>query len=96
MVRLRRLSGDIADDVGAQLERLLGRPVERNYLPGRPIDVPVSILSNELARRELGWAPKETLESGLAQTVKWYIDNRGWWEPLLHAHNAVSRRGLAR
>jgi len=29
--------------------------------------------------RELGWAPKETLESGLRKTVRWYIDNPEWW-----------------
>ena len=34
-------------------------------------------------RAELGWEPKFTdFESGLADTIKWYTDNRGWWEPL--------------
>ncbi len=27
-------------------------------------------------RRELGWKPAETLESGLARTVRWYLDQR--------------------
>jgi dTDP-glucose 4,6-dehydratase len=30
--------------------------------------------------RELGWRPAETFESGLAKTVRWYLENRGWWE----------------
>jgi dTDP-glucose 4,6-dehydratase len=29
---------------------------------------------------ELGWAPRETFESGLYKTVQWYLDNRKWWE----------------
>ncbi len=29
-------------------------------------------------RRELGWRPVHTLESGLRKTVRWYIDNRDW------------------
>ncbi len=29
-------------------------------------------------RRELGWAPRETFESGLAKTVRWYLE-RGEW-----------------
>ena len=29
-------------------------------------------------RRELGWAPSETFESGLARTVRWYLDNGAW------------------
>ena len=34
-------------------------------------------------RAELGWEPKFTdFESGLADTIKWYTENRGWWEPL--------------
>jgi dTDP-glucose 4,6-dehydratase len=30
----------------------------------------------------LGYAPRMTFEDGLALTVQWYRDNRGWWEPL--------------
>jgi dTDP-glucose 4,6-dehydratase len=28
--------------------------------------------------RELGWAPKETFESGLRKTVHWYLENPEW------------------
>ncbi|MGE0876225.1 MAG: dTDP-glucose 4,6-dehydratase [Burkholderiales bacterium] len=28
--------------------------------------------------RELGWRPAESFESGLAKTVRWYLDNRAW------------------
>ena len=28
--------------------------------------------------RELGWAPKETFESGLARTIAWYLDHAEW------------------
>ena len=31
-------------------------------------------------RRELGWAPQETFETGLRKTVEWYLTNRAWWE----------------
>jgi dTDP-glucose 4,6-dehydratase len=30
--------------------------------------------------RDLGWTPQETFETGLAKTVRWYLDNRPWWE----------------
>lgn len=29
---------------------------------------------------ELGWHPRESFESGLAKTIRWYLDNRQWWE----------------
>jgi dTDP-glucose 4,6-dehydratase len=33
--------------------------------------------------RSLGWAPQHSFgESGLIETVDWYRDNRGWWEPI--------------
>ena len=28
--------------------------------------------------RELGWAPRETFATGLARTVRWYLDNGAW------------------
>ena len=46
-------------------------------------------------RQELGWAPAHSFEAGLFATVQWYIANRTWWEPLLGAHDAAVRRGLA-
>jgi dTDP-glucose 4,6-dehydratase len=29
-------------------------------------------------RREIGWSPAETFDSGLARTVRWYLDNAEW------------------
>jgi dTDP-glucose 4,6-dehydratase len=45
---------------------------------------------------ELGWRPKHSFETGLNATVRWYIDNRPWWQPLLSEHDASARRGLAK
>ena len=33
-------------------------------------------------RRELGWRPVESLETGLRKTVRWYLDNEAWWKPI--------------
>jgi dTDP-glucose 4,6-dehydratase len=35
--------------------------------------------------RELGWSPAYNFETGLRQTVEWYLQNRDWWQPLLSA-----------
>ncbi len=32
--------------------------------------------------RKLGWQTEMPFESGLRQTVRWYEENRNWWEPL--------------
>ncbi len=34
---------------------------------------------------ELGYAPRTSFDEGLAATVRWYTENREWWEPLKHA-----------
>ncbi|MET8666600.1 dTDP-glucose 4,6-dehydratase [Streptomyces tendae] len=34
-------------------------------------------------RDELGHRPAVSFEDGLADTVRWYHDNRDWWQPLL-------------
>jgi UDP-glucose 4-epimerase len=63
--------GTSLNELIALLERLLGRAVERGYLSGRSIDVPVSVLGNDLARRELGWEPRIALYAGMEKTADW-------------------------
>lgn len=31
-------------------------------------------------QKELGWKPKYTFETGISETIQWYLDNREWWE----------------
>ena len=33
--------------------------------------------------RELGWTPSHGFDEALEETVRFYADNREWWEPLL-------------
>ena len=40
-------------------------------------------LDSGKARRELDYDPGRSLDRGLADTVRWYIDNDGWWRPVL-------------
>lgn len=45
--------------------------------------------------RELGWRPAETFETGLAKTVRWYLNNRGWWQRVLDGSYRLERIGVA-
>jgi dTDP-glucose 4,6-dehydratase len=45
---------------------------------------------------ELGWSPRQSFEDGVVATVKWYLENRPWWDPLLSEHDAGIRRGLTK
>jgi dTDP-glucose 4,6-dehydratase len=44
--------------------------------------------------RELGWRAHETFESGLAKTVRWYIENQNWWRSILDGGYKTERSGL--
>lgn len=33
---------------------------------------------------ELGWLPKTKFEDGIKQTIKWYLENRTWWENIIN------------
>ncbi|MEN0664372.1 dTDP-glucose 4,6-dehydratase [Caldifermentibacillus hisashii] len=34
-------------------------------------------------RTELGWEPKHTFESGIKETIDWYLENKDWWENII-------------
>ncbi len=44
-------------------------------------------------KRELGWVPRETFETGLRKTVIWYLENRDWWERVLTGEYRLIRLG---
>lgn len=33
---------------------------------------------------ELGWAPETTFDDGIKKTIRWYVENREWWETILN------------
>jgi len=45
-------------------------------------------------KAELGWEPRIGFDEGFEATVKWYIDNKDWWQPLLGREKVGSRLGL--
>ena len=47
-------------------------------------------------KRELGWAPQESLDSGLRKTVRWYLANRDWLEKIRSGSYRGERLGLGK
>lgn len=43
---------------------------------------------------ELGWRSEESFETGIAKTVRWYLDNEAWWQPLRARVYSGARLGL--
>jgi len=44
--------------------------------------------------REVGWRPRETFETGLRRTVKWYLENEAWWGRIRETRYRGERLGL--
>jgi dTDP-glucose 4,6-dehydratase len=34
-------------------------------------------------KKELGWEPTTNFDDGIKKTIKWYLDNRQWWEHII-------------
>ncbi|AQQ65923.1 MULTISPECIES: dTDP-glucose 4,6-dehydratase [Bacillus] len=34
-------------------------------------------------REELGWSPKYNFDTGIGQTIKWYLENQDWWKNII-------------
>lgn len=80
-LRPRREGGSYADQIGFVADR-----------PGH--DQRYAIDASRI-RDELGWAPRESFESGLETTIRWYLDSEAWWRPIVAGQAADVRRGLA-
>ena len=46
-------------------------------------------------RNELGWQTNVSFENNLEKTVKWYLENQDWWQPLLNLSGVGQRHGNA-
>ena len=89
-------------DVVHELCRILDRlvpgvlPYERliTYVSDRPgHDFRYAIDASKI-ERELGWRPRESFESGLEKTVRWYLDNQDWWQAIQSGAYRGQRLGL--
>ncbi len=73
-----------------------GRPHERliSYVTDRPgHDARYAIDATKL-ETELGWKAQENFDTGIEKTVKWYLENRWWWQPLREGVYSGERLGV--
>ncbi|SNT04253.1 dTDP-glucose 4,6-dehydratase [Tropicimonas sediminicola] len=89
---------DLVETLCAILDRL--RPGENPYseliarVPDRPGHDHRYAIDATRIREELGWAPRHSLDSGLEQTVRWYLDNEAWWQALRDRPGVGVRLGV--
>ena len=72
------------------------RPHERliQFVTDRPgHDARYAIDASKI-RDELGWRPRHDFDAGLRDTVRWFLENRGWWERVMSGAYRGERLGL--
>ena len=76
------------------------RPAARSYkelktfVADRPGHDRRYAIDDGKARTELGWEPRQSFESGLRATVRWYLQNRAWCEAVQSGKYGRERLGL--
>jgi dTDP-glucose 4,6-dehydratase len=71
------------DTVRAVLKELRAAEGLIEFVADRPGHDFRYAIDSSRARAELGWGPRWEANAALADTVRWYRDNRDWWAPLL-------------
>jgi dTDP-glucose 4,6-dehydratase len=104
-----RTNLEIVDTLCEELERLL--PAADNpamsqknqtdykqlktFVPDRPGHDRRYAIDASKIHSELSWEPQHDLSQGLARTVRWYLENRDWWQAILSGSYRRERLGLA-
>jgi dTDP-glucose 4,6-dehydratase len=66
----------------------------KTFVPDRPGHDRRYAIDATKIRRELGWTPRHTFETGLRATVAWYLEHRAWCEQVQSGRYDRQRLGL--
>lgn len=100
--RAERRNIDVVQNVCRILDRLAPRAGEKPheqliaFVTDRPGHDQRYAVDCTKIERELGWRPREAFEAGLEKTVRWYLDNKHWWQSIQSGAYRGERLGLAR
>ena len=93
-----RTNLDIVDRVCDYVDELrpaaASRRALKTFVPDRPGHDRRYAIDATKIRRELGWAPAHSFESGLRETVRWYVEHRDWCESVQSGRYDRQRLGL--
>jgi dTDP-glucose 4,6-dehydratase len=93
---------DVVKAICATLDRLSpradGKPYagQISFVTDRPGHDHRYAIDAAKIRDALGWEPEISFEQGIERTVRWYLDNREWWQDILDRRYDTGRLGLAK
>ena len=71
-------------DIVKRILSLLGKPESLiTYVTDRKGHDMRYAIDPSFIHRELGWLPETRFEDGIQKTVRWYLENRDWWENIV-------------
>ena len=71
-------------DIVRRILALLGKPESLiTYVTDRKGHDMRYAIDPSFIHRELGWLPETRFEDGIQKTVRWYLENRDWWENII-------------
>lgn len=71
-------------DIVRRILALLGKPESLiTYVTDRKGHDMRYAIDPAFIHKELGWLPETKFEDGIQRTVRWYLDNRAWWERIV-------------
>jgi len=92
---------DVVQAICASLDEIKPRPDGKSYssqivfVADRPGHDHRYAIDSSKIRKELGWSPQQTFDAGIQSTVRWYLENRSWWQDILDGRYATQRLGVA-
>jgi dTDP-glucose 4,6-dehydratase len=93
-----RTNVEIVDRVCDAVDELrpssASRRALKTFVPDRPGHDRRYAIDAAKIRQELGWSPRHTFESGLRDTVRWYLEHRDWCEQVQSGRYDRQRLGL--
>jgi dTDP-glucose 4,6-dehydratase len=94
-----RTNLEIVDLICDALDELAPRGqshrTQKTFVPDRPGHDRRYAVDATRIRHELGWQPRYTFESGLRETVRWYLEHRAWCAQVQAGQYDRERLGLS-
>jgi dTDP-glucose 4,6-dehydratase len=84
----------ICETLDALTPRAGGHRALKTFVPDRPGHDRRYAIDATKIRTELGWRPAHTFETGLRDTIVWYLNNREWCEKVQAGRYQRQRLGL--
>ena len=91
---------DIVETICKKLDKLNPRKNGKSYqelityVTDRPGHDHRYAIDASKIRKDLGWVPKETFDSGISKTIQWYLENINWWRKIQGSNYKQERLGL--